>query len=131
MYLAPDSDPFLPGDHLRVARPWSIFPHDGIYEGNGYVIQAEKGKFVERVPLEVFAGGSVPELVYRPKTWLAAQVIVFRARRRLGQPYDALIANCQHLANEAITGRAYSQTVTGLVVLGFVGGIIALANRKG
>jgi hypothetical protein len=123
-------DPYHRGDHLRVVRASSAWVHEGIYLGGGYVIHVEYGGFVEIVTLAEFAQGGVPEVANGAQGREDAEMRVARAMQRLGQPYHPVSFNCQHLCNEANTGRAYSQTVTGVVVLGFVGGIMALAGRK-
>lgn len=121
-------DPFHPGDHLKVARPGGFVSHEGIYAGDGNVIHVKYGGTAEEVPLHKFAQGGLPQIIRRPATWLAGEAIVARARRRLGQPYHAISFNCQHLANEAITGRAFSPIVNGVIVIGAVGLAAALAG---
>ena len=123
-------DPFQAGDHLRVMRPGGLIAHEGIYEGAGYVIHVEYGRVGEEVPLAKFAGGGVPQIISRPATEQAGEAIVARARRRLGQPYHALSFNCQHLTNEAITGRAFSPIVSAFVVIGALELAVALAGNR-
>ena len=124
-------DLFQPGDHLRVMRPGGFLAHEGIYAGDGYVIHVEYGGVAEEVPLASFAAGGVSQVLRRPATWLEGEAIVDRARRRMGQRYHAISFNCQHLANDAITGRAFSPIVNGLIFAGAaVGFAVALAGDR-
>jgi hypothetical protein len=124
-------DLFQLGDHLRVMRLGGLFAHEGIYAGDGCVIHVEYGGVADEVPLARFAGGGVPQVVRRAATWLEGEAIVDRARRRLGQPYHAISFNCQHLPNDAITGRAFSPIVNGLVFAGAAVGLtVVLAGSR-
>jgi hypothetical protein len=125
MYLS--VDPYRPGDHLRVARPGSWWLHEGIYVADDEVIHVEAGGAAEVVGFMQFTHGAVPSIASRARTIEEGELRVARAARHLGQPYHPFSFNCQHLANEAVTGAPYSQAVAGatilsLLVLGIVGG---------
>jgi len=122
-------DQYRRGDHLKVVRPGSLFAHEGIYAGNWWVNHVEMGGVAGYVPLAVFAGGRVPQVVNRPQTWEEGEVRVARAHQRLGQPYHPISFNCQHLVNAAITGRPYSQAVAGVVLL-VIGAVVARALTR-
>jgi hypothetical protein len=121
------NDPYNRGDHLKVARPGSALIHEGIYVGDGLLIHIESGGVGEIVEFERFTRGALPSLASRAQTADEGELRVARAIRRLGQPYHPVFFNCQHLANEAVTGTSYSQavagvTILGLLVLGMIGG---------
>ena len=120
-------DPYNRGDHLKVARPGSAWIHEGIYMGDGLSIHIESGGVGEIVEFERFTRGAIPSLASRAQTADEGELRVARAIRRLGQPYHPVSFNCQHMANEAVTGMSYSQavagvTIVGLLVLALIGG---------
>ena len=131
VYSERNWDQYEPGDYLRVNRPGSLVHHDGIYYGDGYVIHADKGGIVEGVHLSEFAAGGAPQIIFRAGTWEERQAAVARAASRMGQPYDPLTANCEHLATFAQSGVAVSPTVRGFAGSAiFVGLLWAAKNWR-
>jgi hypothetical protein len=120
---------YLRGDHLRVARPGSLFVHEGIYEGNGYVLHLEKGHRAERVTFAQFAKGGTPEVLSRASSFEEAEERVARAHDDPGAPYDALTNNCEHFARAATTGVPFSPTVRVCVTIGIIGLILWGGSR--
>lgn len=120
---------FQIGDKIQRQGPLGTF-HVGIYLGwdgfgREWVIHNAKGGEVAETPLEAFAAG-LPVTVRNPApvAWYAQQQIAQRARSLLGKKYDLLNFNCDHFANYAQTGIAFSPQlrsaagVIGIVALG-------------
>ena len=129
MYVPYERDPYEPGDYLRVVRPGSLLHHDGIYDGDGWVIHVDKGRTGQRVPIWEYAGGGLPEVMSRPPTHEDVRATIVRARSLIGHPYDALFSNCEHLATFARAGVAFSPTVRRLAVAATVVGLLWTASR--
>lgn len=109
--------PYEPGDKLGVG-----VLHVGIYVGDPYglggeyVVDAANGENVRLVSLHDFAGGQVPRVLSRVP-WSKQQEVVERALSHLDEPYDPLFSNCEHVANDAQTGVAFSPTVRALMTV--------------
>jgi len=122
------------GDQLRIKFAWGVY-HVGIYvgdpygDGGDYVAHAAKGGTVALITLDEFAGGQVPEVASRVP-WDQQEAAVERALSKLGQPYDALFANCEHLTSFAQTGQAWSPTVFAITLAVSVVGLVWASRRS-
>ena len=81
-----------------------------------------KGIVVEE-PMNEFAGGS--PVVFRGYIGgLSRQEVVARARGMLGERWDLLANNCEHIASRAHGLQPQSPQLRGAVVLGALGAIV-------
>ncbi len=94
--------------------------HQGIYVDGGQVVHNAKGRMVELVSLEEFAAGRGWWVVpySHPHSTRERRAIVARALSLVRTPYDMINFNCEHAANLAITGKAFSPTLQVLCLLG-------------
>lgn len=115
------AEPFQPGDQIRVGI------HVGLYVGHWTVIHAEKGTLARLVPYSAFANGNTPQLVARVPPHLQAAAVA-RALEKVGERYDVLSSNCEHLANFAQTGMAFSPTLRVLSAIGIVAAVMWLGR---
>lgn len=122
---------FQTGDEIQRQGPLGTF-HVGIYLGmdafgREWVIHNAKGGEVAEALLETFAAGFPATVrIPAPAGWYSQQHIARRARSLVGKKYDLLSFNCDHFANYAQTGVAFSPQLRsavgaiGLVVLGYL-----------
>jgi hypothetical protein len=117
------------GDIIRINR--FFYRHVGIYVGprtpdGRCVVHNDKGGGVVLSTLAEFSGGA-QVYVEKPATgnWQEREAIAQRAIALLGQKFDLLTFNCEHLANLAQNQRAESPQIQGalLLILFVVGGI--------
>ncbi len=105
---------FQPGDVLVRRLGAGPLVHYGLYVGVPDlpgVIHANKAHGVHFACVEEFAAGRRPEIVDRADGGLDAALRVARAQSRIGTPYDALTANCEHHVTYAQNGKAVSWQV--------------------
>lgn len=119
-------DEFEPGDQLRVHGP--LFAHVGMFLGDGAVFHAPKGGTARIDDYDTFAEGHTPELVSRLPVEDRYEAVK-RALGLVGQPYDALMRNCEHAVSYAQTGEASSPTLRALAGLAIVGGLLWAGTR--
>lgn len=74
-----------------------------------------------------FAGGNDIQLHQRSSPEYAPGILA-RADARLGQSYSLLGQNCEHLASEAFTGVARSQSVVALGVVALIVAGVVYSN---
>lgn len=104
---------FQPGDMIQRPGPFGT-THVGIYIGsngwNGFVIHNDKDTgIVRQDDLQTFEAGHQATLLRRTaRSWYEQQVIVNRAHSLLGQKFDLVNFNCEHLATYAQGGIAQS-----------------------
>ncbi|TAJ07883.1 MAG: hypothetical protein EPO61_12200 [Nitrospirae bacterium] len=110
---------YVPGSKVRV---WDGVFHYGIIDwpmqdGTEMVLHSRKGCGVERTILNGFAQGKPIEVGSVPQSLDEQASILRRARRVIGKPYSLIDANCEHFANWAISGQAFSwQIAVGVLV---------------
>jgi hypothetical protein len=131
-----DGSPISPGDELEVSYPdIQPIPHRGlVYRlvDHGWAVGIDiihKGKLpgVCIVSLGDFAQGQEVRLRRRPESPGHARQIIERAERQLHQPYNVLLANCEHFTDSCYSGgEGESPTlragvfIPSVVVLGIV-----------
>lgn len=101
---------YMPGSKVRV---WDGVFHYGIVDwpmrdGTEMALHSRKGYGVERTTLDGFAQGRSIEVGSVPQSLDEQASILRRARRVIGKPYSLIDANCEHFANWAISGQAFS-----------------------
>lgn len=133
MKVANSLEDWSPGDKLR--RPKKPFGwHYGLFggwdkDGKPFVYEMVKKVGGRKVDLEKFANGE--EVEHIPYTGDTPRgVILDRARRKLGEPYGYLNANCEHFVNYCQNGEARSQQVSNFLSLAVIVGLGYLANRS-
>lgn len=122
------------GDKLRVPVRLGVY-HYGIYVGpcgpyGEDVVHNDKGGGVQLVGFRIFAAGQPVQVVSRARSWYEGWVIRDRALSLVGTRYDLLNFNCEHAANYAEAGVAFSPTLRGSAFLGLVGGLVWWASGK-
>lgn len=129
---------YSPGTLLEVWSARYGVNHRGIaghcqWDGSQEVVHARKDRGVYCSTLFEFAEGQIPKVVLLPQSIPEQHMILHRAYSQIGHPYHLLIANCEHFANWAATGLAYSDQVTraGTVAFGtfFLAVAIMAADR--
>jgi len=126
--------PFLKGDELRVFYPDIQLWHNGIvceiipgpfgFPSASMIHNSKRGGGVCIVSLEEFSGGNPVFLNRRPSSPEYAEAVVSRAQSQLGQPYSALLQNCEHFTTWAFTGVPQSEQ---LRAIGWIAAIGAVA----
>lgn len=124
--------PLQNGDMVEVINPFSFSRHVGIYAAGRGFIHNDKGHCVALVDEATFTGGRKMKITSRVAGgWYEQELVVQRALSLIGQPYDLLKFNCEHLAYYAQTGVPRSpQLATGLAVLFGVVCLIALGRSQ-
>ncbi len=115
------------GDKLRVLGALGLY-HYGVYVGpcgphGEDVVHNDKTCCVQLVPLWLFAGGGMVEIVDRAP-FEAQPTVRDRALSLIGTQYDLVNFNCEHAANYILTGFATSPTVRDMVMLGVIALVI-------
>ena len=119
---AADRMALAPAAHL--VTPRRRYVHHGIYVGAGRVIHyaglcdSLKPLPIEDVGLDEFTDGRM--LAWLPSTprRFSAEVVVARARSRLGEDaYDLLRNNCEHFCHWCLDGRPRSEQVERFLAL--------------
>jgi len=119
------------GDHLFVHRVF--YEHHAIDVGDSVIQYSKTGPFdgeVRRVSFEEFARGARILVKPHDDARFTRTESVERARARVGERgYRVLSNNCEHLVEEAITGKARSPQVLRALVTtaGVFAGVALLA----
>jgi|SRR5581483_965198 len=109
------------------------FHHKGIvsdrwYRGKPMVISASaRTREVREEPWDTFTGGRDVTVERNPE-FLEGMRIVYRARSRIGTPYDLFAFNCEHLVSYSL-GRQPQSPQLAVTALVLVVGLIALGAR--
>lgn len=117
------------GEEISVPIPGYGIAHPGFYVGNGFVIDnSEKRGGVRRIPIEEFRDGR--KLSYHGFSGsLSSEDVVRNAYAALGKDYDFFLYNCKEFVR-AMRGQSLrSLMIKGAVVMGVIGGGVALARR--
>ncbi len=124
--------PLQNGDMVEVINPFSFSRHVGIYAASRGFVHNDPACCVRLTDEATFTGGRKMRLIGRVGGGLFEQEqVVQRALSLIGQPYDLLKFNCEHLAYYAQTGVARSpQLVTGLAVLVGIACLFALGRSQ-
>lgn len=124
--------PLQNGDMVEVINPFSFSRHVGIYAAGRGLVHNDPACCVRLTDEATFTGGRKMRLIGRVTGGLFEQEqVVQRALSLIGQPYDLLKFNCEHLAYYAQTGVARSpQLVTGLAVLVGIACLFALGRSQ-
>lgn len=130
MLRAVQQFPFVKGDELRVYYPDIGLWHNGIVAevvpspygwSSAHVIHnSKRGGGVCVVSLEEFASGNTVQLNNRPLPEYA-ELVVSRAQRFLGQPYNAFSLNCEHFTTWVLTGVPHSEQLQSIVWVAALG----------
>ena len=127
------------GDMCSVSINGLLSRHYGICVGHDrrgqpvFIHNTYRRGFVERASIEEFSLGRtirIDKRARRGTEW----IVVERAESRLGDEYDFVNFNCEHLATYAATGEASSGQIAFLgfgAVAAIVVGIIALFSGGG
>ncbi|AOY80071.1 lecithin retinol acyltransferase family protein [Moorena producens JHB] len=105
------------GDQIYVFQKFinleGVYQHHGIDCGDGSVIHYRKNtETIERTSLATFALGETKIYVRQYSVCLIADVVIRRAKSRLGErQYNLIFNNCEHFANWCKTGKSESQQV--------------------
>ena len=107
------------GDIIERPGPYGT-RHRAVFLGLSFhgprVIHNQKDQSVREECYWVFAAGLPVSLVYRAADCSHADQIIARAQALLGQRYDLLNFNCDHLVTYAATGVPSSPQLQGTVV---------------
>lgn len=117
-----------PGDVLS-RMSVLLVPHYGIAVDPGQVLHIVPGGPPCVVPLEQFAAGKPVSVRRSHLDDLQPVLARMRQVADSGRLYDLLAFNCEHLKNYVLTGKAYSETVIVVELVGLVG--IFLARGRG
>jgi hypothetical protein len=116
----------LPGDKVATWKD-IVFLHPLIHVGNGWFVEKAKTGLIRTRHLGTFPKGQQFRVMQRPAAHEAPNVIR-RALSRLGwEKYHPVDANCQHFANEVMTGERKSEQVEAIVGVASVAAIALLA----
>ena len=123
--------PLQNGDMVEVINPFSFSRHVGIYAAGRGFIHNDPACCVRLTDEATFTGGRKMRLIGRVTGGLFEQEqVVQRALSLIGQPYDLLKFNCEHLAYYAQTGVARSpQLAAGFAVALAIIFLIAIGNN--
>jgi hypothetical protein len=114
------TDVLAPGTELIVDR--LAYRHHGIYLGEGLVVHyagriRHPHGLIEAVPLRSFVGKRRVHVGRRPAESLHGEVIVRRARSRLGERRYAVFSNnCEHFCSWCQVGESRSKQVDRLLL---------------
>lgn len=123
---------FQHGDIIERPGPF-LTMHRGVFIGfdvwgRAWVIHNAKDGYVQQDLLEVFAVGQPVSLASRTaRNWYQRQQIVARAQSLLGQKFDLLNFNCDHLVTYAQSGVAVSPQLRTFAALLGVAALCGLA----
>ena len=111
--------PLQNGDMVEVINPFSFSRHVGIYAAGRGFVHNDPACCVRLTDETTFTGGRKMRLIGRVTGGpFQQEQVVQRALSLIGQPYNLLKFNCEHLAYYAQTGVPRSpQLVTGLAAL--------------
>ena len=126
-----------PGDAIQRPGPLGTM-HRGIFVGADFagrvwVIHNAKNDCVKWDLLETFAEGQPVSFLKRVARNQQEQILIIaRAKSLLGQKFDLLNFNCEHLVTYALAGIPKSPqlgfAVGGLLLLGALGGLAAVSR---
>ncbi len=128
---------FQAGDVIERVGPF-LTMHRGVFVGfdawrRAWVIHNAKDGYVRQDLLEVFAAGHPVGLASRAaQNWYEQQQIVARAQSLLGQKFDLLNFNCDHLVTYAQSGVPSSpqlQFLVGVLALGALASLAVASSR--
>jgi hypothetical protein len=124
--------PLHNGDMVEVINPFSFTRHVGIYAAGRGFVHNDKACCVALVDEATFTGGRKMRILSRVVGgWFEQEQVVQRALSLIGQPYDLLKFNCEHLAYYAQTGVPRSpQLATGFAVLLGIFFLVALGRSQ-
>jgi hypothetical protein len=124
--------PLQNGDMVEVINPFSFSRHVGIYAAGRGFIHNDPACCVRLTDEATFTGGRKMRLIGRVTGGLFEQEqVVQRALSLIGQPYNLLKFNCEHLAYYAQTGVSRSpQLATGFAVLIGIACLFALGRSQ-
>ncbi|MGI9558377.1 MAG: lecithin retinol acyltransferase family protein [Thermodesulfobacteriota bacterium] len=122
------------GDVIKVWR--DIYWHFGIYVGNNKVIHFSGQKrdklcaVVKKTSLSSFAKGAGVNIVEYDGSRSPNEVVRY-AESQLGRGgYNLVFSNCEHFARECKTGEGRSEQVEGVVMVGGLATVVAIASRR-
>ena len=120
--------PLQNGDMVEVINPFSFSRHVGIYAAGRGFIHNDPACCVRLTDEAAFTAGRKMRLIGRALGGpFEQEQVVQRALSLVGQPYDLLKFNCEHLAYYAQTGVARSPQLE-LAVLCFLGVLCVVAG---
>jgi hypothetical protein len=103
---------YEPGTVIQVRTVGNAIRHPMTCIGDGLVVNTEPKRGVHVDTLRSATGGrEVSVVVPAPKSAAARSVVVHRALGMVGQAYNLLLKNCEHIAFFARFGRAFSPQV--------------------
>jgi hypothetical protein len=98
------------------ARTLPLVRHFGVWDDRAREVIHSALPVVQVSPWKEFANGSVRIERRAPRG--REDLVVARARAYLGQKYDLVLFNCEHLANVAATGQKTSPQLQRAVAVG-------------
>lgn len=103
--------------------------HVGVWMGGGAVFHNAPGRGEHISSLAEFARGA--PVWIQPKN-ADSSTVINRVRSKLSRPheYDLISNNCEHAANEVVTGKPFSDQLCAVVVIAMVIGTAWVALRK-
>ncbi len=134
-----DGRGLIPGSVVKVWSGRHGFFHKGVVDwpdpltGEPRVIHSAKGSFVRSSSLAQFAEGESVSVLWTPQNRQQQVVVIERMKSLAGMRYRLLEANCEHVVNWALTGRAYSEqlAVAGLAALSILLIVALAASSRG
>ena len=122
--------PLQNGDMVEVINPFSFARHVGIYAAGRGFVHNDPACCVRLTDEATFTGGRKMRLLGRVTGGLSRNRSQ-RALSLIGQPYNLLKFNCEHLAYFAQTGVPRSpQLATGFAVLIGIACLFALGRSQ-
>jgi hypothetical protein len=115
------------GDVLRTPARTPLLTgkdHFGVLDGEKRAVIHACEHGVMYVALREFVHPSGRLHVHHRPTPAERHVVVDRARSLLGQPYNLITDNCEHLATFAATGQAMSRQVRDAALAGVLGAAV-------
>jgi hypothetical protein len=126
------------GDRLVREKGGILTKHHGIYAGTHnniqFVAENQTGYGVRCITLEQFLSeGQIVRIENYDYSHHQQNNIIHRINQRIGREYDLLSYNCEHFANEVLTGIKESKQVQfaigGAIVVGLLA-LIYIANKE-
>jgi hypothetical protein len=124
--------PLQNGDMVEVINPFSFSRHVGIYAAGRGFVHNDPACCVRLTDEGTFTGGRKMRLLGRVTSGpFRQEQAVQRALSLVGQPYNLLKFNCEHLAYYAQTGVPRSpQLATGFALLIGIACLFALGRSQ-